>query len=329
MRRRNFLVLWEPGAAVAWPRVACAQQPAMPVIGFLNSGSPGPFADRVSAFRQGLAETGYIDGQNVAIEYRWAMDRSDQLPTLAVDFVRRQVAVIVATGGSTPALAAKAATATIPIVFTGGADPVDLGLVASLRDRPGGNATGVVNISAALDGKRLQILRELVPTAGLIAVLHDPLSPNAEGQKAKVEEAAHTLGQQIQIVDAGNEREFASAFAAIVQSRASALLVTAHPLFTSHRADLVALAAQNAIPASYAFRDFPMAGGLVSYGASQTDTYHQAGVYAGRILKGAKPAELPVMQPTKFELVINLKTAKALGLDIPLYLQQRADEVIE
>ena len=259
---------------------------------------------------------GYIEGENVAIEYRWAEGQHDRLPGFVADLVRRQVAVIMATGGGAPAIAAKAATVTIPIVFTGGSDPVRLGLVASLG-RPGGNATGVVNISSELTTKRLQLLRELAPNATTIAVLFNPASPDAEAQVSQIQEAARSIGQRIHVVTASNERDFDAAFAAVVQKRAGALYVAGDPLFTTRRTQLVALAAKHAIPASYSFRELVVAGGLMSYGANLPDVHRQAGVYTGRILKGAKPADLPVLQPTKFDLVINAKTAKALGLAIP------------
>ena len=293
----------------------------MPVIGYLANSSPSTFTQFLTAFRRGLSEVGYIEGQNVAIEYRWSEGQQDRLPGFAADLVRRRVAVIVASGGGAPALAAKAATATIPIVFMGGTDPVKMGLVESLA-RPGENATGVLNVSTEVTAKRLALLRELVPTATMIAVLRNPASPDAEGQLSEIEGAARTLGQQVQIVEASSERDFEAAFATIARVRA-------HPLFTGQRAQLAALAAQYAIPASYSFRELAVAGGLMSYGVDLTDVYHQAGVYAGRILKGSKPHDLPVLRPTKFELVINLKTAKALGLAIPPGVLAIADEVIE
>jgi putative ABC transport system substrate-binding protein len=326
IRRREFLLL--SGAAAAWPLAARAQQPAMPVIGYLSSATPAGFAHFVAKFRRGLGEAGYVQGQNVAIEYRWAEGQIDRLPAMAADLVRLKVAVIAATGGSQPALAAKAVTSTIPIVFTGGLDPVALGLVASLG-RPGWNATGVLNISFVLTAKRLELLREIVPTASMIAVLSNSTTPEAVPQLRDIKEAADALNQQIQVFEANPQSELDPIFASIAQQRASALFVIGDPFFTSKRAQLVGLAARYAIPASYAFRDFPLAGGLMSYGANLLDIHRRAGIYSGRILKGARPADLPVLQPTRFDLVINLKTARALALDVPPKMLALADEVIE
>ena len=300
----------------------------MPVVGYLSSGTSAGFAPFLGAFQQGLNETGYVEGRNVAFQYRWAEGQEDRLRALVADLVSRQVAVIVATGGLHPAVVAKAATSTIPVVFTGGGDPVRYGLVASLA-RPGGNATGAINFSPVVTGKRLELLRELLPTGGTIAVLINPTDPNNDAVLREVQEAAHATGQLIHVVNAGSERDFEAAFAEIKQHQASALFVVADPLYTSQRARLVALAAQHAIPASYAFRDFPLAGGLMSYGADLLDVHRHAGVYTGRILNGAKPADLPVLQPTKFNLVINRKTANSLGLEIPSKILALADEVIE
>jgi putative ABC transport system substrate-binding protein len=324
--RREFITLL--GGAVAWPFAARAQQPAVPVIGYLANATPSGFAHFVAAFRRGLGELGYVEGRTVAIEYRWAEGQHDKLPGFVADLIARRAAVIMATGGSAPALAAKAATTTIPIVFTGGADPVKAGLVSSLS-RPGGNATGVVNIEVELTAKRLELLRELVPTAALIAVLLNPTNPDVETQVAEVKRAAQTLGQQISLFTARSDSEFDAAFTAVVERRAGALFVSGDPLFTSRRARLVALAAQHAIPASYSFRDFPLAGGLMSYGADLLDVHRQAGVYAGRILKGENPADLPILQPTRFNFVINQRTAKVLGLNVSDKLLVAADEVIE
>ena len=325
MKRRKFITLLG-GAAAAWPLVARAQQPTLPVIGYLSSGSPAAFAPMVAALRRGLSEAGVVEGKDFVIEYQWVEGQYDRLPTLAADFVRRQVAMIVATGGSRPALAAKAATATIPIVFTGGLDPVELGLVTSLA-RPGGNATGTINIASDLNAKRLGMLRELVPAATTIAVLSD--ATVIVNELKEIETSARTIGQQILIFEVGSEGDFDKVFESMVQRGASALFVNASPFFTSQRKRLVALAARNAIPASYSFREFVVDGGLMTYGASIPDQHRLAGVYAGRILKGEKPADLPVLRPTKFELVINLNTAKALGVRVPDRILALADEVIE
>src|SRR6266508_2503567 len=328
MRRREFITLLG-GAAAAWPLAARGQQPATPVIGFLNNTSPETVADRLRAFRQGLKEAGFVEGENVAIEYRWAEGQYDRLPALAAELVRRQVAVIVATGGSPVALAAKAATSTIPIVFAVPEDPVRLGLVASLA-RPGSNMTGINFFNVELAAKRLELLRELVPAAVHVAVLVNPTNvANTEANLKDVQLAARAMGLQIQVVRAGTSREIDAAFATIGRERPDALFVGGEALFNSRRLQLALLAARHAVPATYASRDYPASGGLMSYGADVTDAYRQVGAYAGRILKGAKPAELPAVQSSKFELVINHQTARILGLTVPPSLIATADEVIE
>jgi putative tryptophan/tyrosine transport system substrate-binding protein len=325
LRRREFVTLL--GGTVAWPLGARAQQPAMPAIGFLYSGSAGDSAGLVAAFGQGLNEGGYAEGRNVTIEYRWAEGRYDLLPALAVDLVARQVAVIAALTLPS-ALAAKAATSTIPIVFYSGGDPVKDALVASFS-RPAGNLTGVSLFLNTLGPKRLELVREMVPNAAVIGVLINPSNPNAESQAKDAQQATRALGLQLHIVSASSERDFDAAFASLVQQRANALVVAADPFLFNRRHRLVALAALYAVPAVYDLREYATAGGLISYGNSLTDAYRQVGIYTGRILKGAKPADLPVMQPTKFDLVINLKTAKALGLEVPATLLALADEVID
>jgi putative ABC transport system substrate-binding protein len=324
LERREFITL-VGGTAAAWPLVARAQQASMPVIGWLSSGSPGPSAPQVIVFRQSLAEAGYVEGRNVAIEYRWAEGQYDRLPALAAELVRRQVAVIVATP-IPAALAAKAATATVPIVFSAAADPVNLGLVGSLA-RPGGNATGVSFFQAELSAKQLDLLRELRPNAARIGVLVNPANANVEGLTKDVTAAAAALRIEIEIVHARDSREIVEAFAKLVHNKAGALLVGAD--FFNRRVQLATLAARHAIPAVFFNREFAEAGGLMSYGSSLSEMNRQLGVYTGRILKGAKPDELPVVQSSKFELVINLPTAKALGLEIPPSLLALADEVIE
>ena len=332
MRRRDFITLLG-GAAVApsilRPLGARAQQPAMPVIGFLHQGFSSPYTHILAAFRQGLKESGYVENQNVAIEYRWANNENDRLPELAADLVHRQVAVIVAGGGSFSAIAAKAATSTIPIVLAFGSDPVRLGLVASLN-RPGGNVTGVTFLTTELVGKRLDLLRELVPQVTTVAYLAgDQRAVVNQDQLSDMLAAAGALGRQVAVVEARSDRDFEAAFATFVQRRAGGLVVGGSTVFDSNRDKLVALAAQHKIPAIFQAREYALDGGLMSYGASYVNAFRVGGLYVGRILKGATPANLPVEQSTRFELVINLKTAKALSLDVPLSLMIRADEMIE
>ena len=325
MRRRKFITLLG-GAAATLPLAARAQQPAIPVIGFLNTGSSQSQTYLAAAFRQGLSEADYVEGKNVAIEYRWAEGRYDRLPAMASDLVRRQVAVIAA--NSPGAVAAKALTKTIPIVFSTGTDPIALGFVNSLN-RPGGNLTGVYFFSADMEAKRMGLLHELVPAATTVAVLLNPTYPNFDVQTKEVQEAARMLGLQIQILHASTEQEIEAAFASLAQWQARVLLIGADAFFNNQHAQIVALTARYAVPAIYEQREFAEAGGLVSYGTSLPNAYRQVGNYAGRILKGEKPTDLPVVQSTKFEFVINLKTAKTLGLGVPPNLSARADEVIE
>jgi putative ABC transport system substrate-binding protein len=326
MRRREFITLLGSAAAAAWPLAARAQQPVMPVVGFLRTTAAAGSAHLVAAFRQGLSEAGFVEGQNVAVEYRWADDQDDRIPGMAAELVRRQAAVIVANGIAVPAV--KAATGTIPIVFTTGFDPVRTGLVASLS-RPSGNATGVVFTMTDLATKQLGLLHELAPKAAIIAVLGDPDQPELEVELQEIEAAGRAIGLQILIVKAASERDLNAAFATVVQARADALLVRGSPLFLTRRRQLVALATRHSLLASYPSRDYAEVGGLMSYGPSITDAYRRVGIYVGRILKGTTAADLPVEMAAKFDLVINLATAKAIDLDIPPTLLARADEVIE
>jgi putative ABC transport system substrate-binding protein len=327
MRRRDFITLFG-GAAATWPLAARAQQPTMPVIGFLSTRTPDESEHVVAAFRRGLAESGYVEGQNVAVEYRWALGDYDRLPALAAELVRLPVAVLAATGGDPATLAATTATATIPVVATFSADPVARGLVASLN-RPGGNVTGVNNLTSTLETKRFGLLRELVPQAATIGVLLNPTWPLAASQLRDMQEAAHSVGVQIHIMRASSDREIDKAFESASQQSIPALVVAGDAFLNTRRDRVAALATRHAVPAMYSFRDYAVAGGLMSYGIDLPDVYRQVGIQSGRILKGAKPADLPIVQPTKFELVINLKAAKALGLNFPPGLLAIADEVIE
>jgi putative tryptophan/tyrosine transport system substrate-binding protein len=324
--RRQFITLLG-GAAAAWPFTARAQQQPVPMVGFLNGGARDAFVPMVTAFRQGLSEQGYDDGRNIAIEYRWAEGRFDGLPAMAADLVGRN-ATVIAAFGPPAALAAKAATSTIPIVFVTGFDPIKAGLVASLN-RPGGNITGVHVFLIGLEGKRLGLLRELVPQAALMGLLVNPSSPDSEAQSKALQAAARAIGQQIVVVEAGSDGELDAAFAALAQRQVGALVVAADQFFTVRREQIVALAARYAMPAIYELREYAVAGGLMSYGTSLPQGYYQNGVYVGRILKGAKTADLPIIQSTKFEFVINLKTAKSIGVTISDNLLSLADEVIE
>jgi len=327
MRRREFITLLG-GAAATWPLVASAQQRAIPVIGFLGPTTSTGYAAYVAAFRQGLGAGGFVDGRDVAIEYRWADDQPDRLPTLAAELVRRPVALIATVGATAAALAAKQATTTIPVVFAVGADPVKLGLVASMS-RPGGNVTGVSFMSNALVAKRLELLRELVPTAVVIGVLANPSNPNAASDTKEIEAAAMLLGQRVEVVHAGIEGDLDVALAGLVERRASALLVLPDALFLGRPQRVADLAARHKLPAMYSNRVYAEAGGLMSYGSVPTDAFREAGIYTARILRGEKPSDLPVAQSAKFELVINLRTAKALGFEVPAKLLALADEVIE
>ena len=327
MKRREFITLIG-SMVVAWPLAAAAQQPALPVVGFLGAGSRESDAYRAAAVRKGLIEAGFVEGRNVAFEYRWAEDQYERLPALAVDLVRREVAVLVAIGGITSAIAAKSATATIPVVFEIGGDPIGMGLVSSLN-RPGGNITGVSFLTGTLVAKQFEILHETVPMTALIGFLVNPTNPDADNETKSARAAAGSVGQKIAIVQARKDSELETAFATLVQQRAGALVICADPFFNNQRDKLVELAARQKVPAIHSLREYAAAGGLMSYGTSITEAHRLVGLYAGRILKGEKPADLPVQQSTKVELVINLKTAKALGLTVPPQIVARADEVIE
>jgi putative ABC transport system substrate-binding protein len=327
MKRRQFLGV-VGGAAASWPLAGRAQQPALPVIGFMSGRSPEDSTHLVAAYRQGLGEGGFVEGQNSIIEYRWGLGQYDRMGALAADLVNRGVAVLVGVGGDVSALAAKQATSTIPIVFGQGGDPVKAGLVESLS-RPGGNATGFTLLTNEMEPKRLGMLHDLMPGAAVIGALLNPNFPPAASQLQDLEKAAIGIGQRLLVSRASNDLELNTAFTSLVQQRVDALLVTADPYFDTRRDSIIAFAERNRLPTMYQFREYAVAGGLISYGPSVTDMYRQAGIYTARILKGAKPADLPVVQPTKFEFVINMKTAKALGLVIPAGLISIADEVIE
>jgi len=327
MKRREFLGVLG-GAAATWPVKARAQQTAMPVVGFLSVSSLDASKTNLGGFRQGLGENGFVEGRNVTILYRWADGQNDKLPAFAADLAGRPVAVVVAAGGAGAALAAKAATTAIPIVFIGGSDPVAVGLVASIN-RPGANVTGILSLASELTAKRLELLRELIPTATAIAVLHNPTYPESKQQLREIQEAAARTGLNVHAVSANTESDFEPMLATLANQRIDALLVTNDPFFSSQRKRLATLVGRYAIPAIYAQRQYSEAGGLMSYGTNFIEIYRQVGIYTGRILKGAKPADLPVMQPTKYEIVINLQAAKALGLTVPPTLLARADEVIE
>jgi putative tryptophan/tyrosine transport system substrate-binding protein len=326
VRRREFITLL--GGAAAWPLAARAQQAVMPVIGWMSGRSPEDSAHLLAAFREGLRETGFVKGESVAIEYRWAGGQYEQLPTMAADLVGRRIAVLVAIGGDASALAAKQATSTIPIVFGTGGDPVTAGLVRSFN-RPGGNATGFTLLTNLMEPKRVGLLHELVPGNALMGALVNPTFPTAARQLQEIEEATRTINQKFLAAKASNDMELDAALALLVQQRVGALLVAADPYFDTRRDRIISFVAENKLPTIYQFREFAVAGGLISYGPRVPDSYRQAGIYVGRILRGAKPDDLPVVQPTKFELVLNMKTANSLGLTVPNAMQLLADEVIE